>query len=141
MKQLSVATHRKQKYLPVLGALCVLAILAIGASIVFEPLRSVGGYCHVYQQENAKLAMANGDTYSTTVFTHGSNNATDFVTAFTRLDSVAPRDIEPEVGQLKTVFQTISTNPAQSFSASLSGLSAESTVTQWTRGHCTKPNN
>ena len=82
--------------------------------------------------------MAQGDTYSTSVFSHGSNNPNDFAIAFAHLDRVAPNDIEPEVSQLITVFQTIDTDPAQTVEASLSGLAAEKSVATWTQHHCTE---
>ncbi|MGB4768115.1 MAG: hypothetical protein WBP22_02550 [Candidatus Saccharimonas sp.] len=56
--------------------------------------------------------------------------------AFSKLEAVAPKEIEPDVTTLKKTFQSIKDNPSGAISASLSGLSAEDSVTNWTKTHC-----
>jgi hypothetical protein len=118
----------------------VLAVIAMlvsgGFYLLLRPHHSVANYCRVYQQENQNLERAQGNTYSVAVFSHSSNNAKDFVSAFSALDQVAPQDIEPDVRSLKLVFQKISDDPSQTLTASLSGIGAESSVKNWTVEHC-----
>jgi len=115
----------------------VILVIALAAVIFFMwPHRSVTAYCKVYQSESSKLANAKGDTYSVAIFSHRSSNAADFAGAFTRLDKVAPSEIEPDVRILKSVFDKIEKDPSQTLSASLSGISAESSVKKWTDSHC-----
>lgn len=122
----------------------VLIVVVIAGFLTFRlksPERSVAAYCKVYKQETTVLGGKGGDTYtySTTVFPNASsNNPEDFVKAFSNLDRVAPTSIESEVKAMKDVFVTINSNPSQTMSASLSGLSAESAVTQWTQENCNK---
>jgi hypothetical protein len=121
----------------------VIAATLLGVVIVIvllfqfmKPERSVASYCKVYKEEDAKLAKTQGDTYSVAVFSHSSNNPADFANAFSKLEQVAPNDIQPDVKTLKQLFQKIDSDPSQSMSASLSGLGAESSVKDWTDQHC-----
>ncbi len=126
----------KRKQAIRLASVALLAIFVLVAVILLMPKRSVVAYCKVYQSESSKLANAKGDTYSVAVFSHRSSNAGDFAGAFTRLDKVAPNEIEPDVKILKSVFDKIEKDPSQALSASLSGISAESSVKKWTADHC-----
>lgn len=118
--------------------LTVFAVLAVTALIVqvVTPKRSVVAYCEAYGEENAKLANAQGDTYSTSVFTHKSSNPGDFAAAFGKLEQVAPDEIRPDIETLGQVFQKIDNDPSQAISTSLSGLPAEASVKSWTTDHC-----
>jgi hypothetical protein len=118
----------KQRRLVTLAVLVVLLVLVVEPQV--PPRRSVASFCSAYKQQNDKLNVAYGSTYSTSVFSHGSNNPRDLLTAFTKLDRVAPPEIEPDVNTLKGVFQSIS--------ASLSGLSAETSLVNWTKKNCGK---
>ena len=106
------------------------------ANTMSKPDRSVGAFCSVYKQENARIAKSSGDTYSVHPFTHDSNNPHDFAVAFRNLDEVAPKEIEPDVKTLKLLFEKIDKDPSQAFSASMSGLGAESNVSDWTTQNC-----
>jgi len=123
---------------PTIALAAAVLLVAVGLYMLFRPHRSVVAYCQVYHQENQKLEQAQGNTYSVEVFSHGSNNAKDFVSAFTALDRVAPSDIEPDVRSLKLVFQKINYDPSQTLTASLSGIGAETSVRNWTDSHCGK---
>jgi hypothetical protein len=104
-----------------------------------RPRRSVVVYCKVYRQEKAQLGNAGGSTYefSTTVFPNASsNNAGDFVPAFSKMAAVAPVQIEPQVVAMKDTFQKLQSDPTQAISLALNGLPAESAVNQWTQQHC-----
>lgn len=119
----------------------MLAIIAVAIIMLFislsGPERSVENYCKVYKEENEKLASAQGDTYGVTVFSHKSSNPADFANAFTELEGVAPDEIQSDVKSLQQIFQKIDDDPSQALNASLSGLSAESSVENWTSNYCT----
>lgn len=114
----------------------LVVVLILIAIISSKPTRSVAAFCETYKQENARLAKSSGDTYSVHPFTHDSNNPHDFVVALSNLDAVAPKEIEPDVKTLKLLFEKINKDPSQALSASLSGLGAESNVSDWTAQHC-----
>ena len=113
--------------------LLIVVILIVSLFQIVKPNRSVASYCKVYKEQDAKLAKSQGDTYSVAVFSHSSNNPADFANAFSKLEEVAPNDIQPDVKTLKQLFQKIDSDPSQSMSASLSGLGAESSVKDWTK--------
>jgi len=116
----------------------VLFIIVVVFAIIASsgPTRSVAAFCNTYKQEDARLAKSYGDTYSVHPFTQSSNNPHDFVVALSNLDDVAPKEIEPDVKTLKQLFEKIDKDPSQALSASLSGLGAESNVSDWTTQHC-----
>lgn len=116
--------------------LLIVVILIVSLFQIVKPNRSVASYCKVYKEQDAKLAKSQGDTYSVAVFSHSSNNPADFANAFSKLEEVAPNDIQPDVKTLKQLFQKIDSDPSQSMSASLSGLGAESSVKDWTNRNC-----
>lgn len=118
------------------GFVLLVVIVVFIISILSRPTRSVAAFCSTYKQENARLSKSYGDTYSVHPFTHSSNNPHDFVVALSSLDAVAPKDIEPDVKTLKLLFEKIDKDPSQALSASLSGLGAESNVSDWTTQHC-----
>jgi hypothetical protein len=122
------------------GALILLLLIVIMVAVTLtRPKRSVAAYCNVYRQEKVQLGNAGGNTYefSTTVFPNASsNNAGDFVPAFSKMAAVAPAQIEPQVVAMKETFQKLQSDPTQALSLALNGLPAESAVTQWTQQHC-----
>lgn len=128
----------KNRKIAIAGAGIVLLLIVLIFAVVSssKPNRSVAAFCSAYKQEDARLAKSSGDTYSLHPFTHGSNNPHDFVVALSNLDAVAPNDIEPDVKTLKLLFEKIDKDPSQAFSASMSGLGAESNVADWTARHC-----
>jgi hypothetical protein len=128
---------KNRKPIAIAAGVALLAIVAVPlANTMSRPERSVDAFCSVYKQEDARLAKSSGDTYSLHPFTHDSNNPHDFVIALSNLDAVAPKEIEPDVKTLKLLFEKIDKDPSQAMSASLSGLGAESNVSDWTTQRC-----
>ncbi len=127
--------HKKRNFV-IIATLLGVIIVVILLFQFMKPERSVASYCKVYKEEDAKLAKAQGDTYSVAVFSHSSNNPADFANAFSKLEQVAPNDIQSDVKTLKQLFQKIDGDPSQNMSASLSGLGAESSVKDWTSQNC-----
>jgi hypothetical protein len=126
----------KKRTILILATLLIAVLVAILLFQFIKPERSVASYCKVYKEEDAKLAKAQGDTYAVAVFSHKSSNPADFANAFSKLEQVAPSDIQPDVKTLKQLFQKIDSDPSQGMSASLSGLGAEENVKKWTTDHC-----
>lgn len=125
---------KRRKTLAV-GVLLVVVLVFVVA-VSSRPTRSVAAFCNTYKQENARLAKSSGDTYSLHPFTHDSNNPHDFVVALSKLDTVAPEEIEPDVKTLKLLFEKIDKDPSQALATSLSGLGPESNVSDWTSQRC-----
>ena len=114
-------------------------IIILAVATLTRPKRSVAAYCKVYHQERVQLGNAGGSTYefSTTVFPNASSNdAGYFVPAFSKLSTVAPAQIEPQVVAMRDIFKKMRSDPTQTLSLALNGLPAESAVTQWTQQHC-----
>lgn len=126
----------KKRNITIGTTLVVAVVLIVAIILLLMPQRSIAAYCKAYQEENTKLMSAKGNSYSVKVFSHSSSNPADFVAAFSRLEQVAPNDIAPDVKTLRQIFQKIDSDPSQAIGASLSGLSAESSVKAWTSSHC-----
>jgi len=124
----------EQRAIGVAVAIALMVVLFI--IINNTPERSVAAYCKAYSQQKTRLAQLPGSTYSSAVFNEDLSDAGEFATAFGRLEKVAPTDISPDVASLGAIYQTMHDNPAQAIVASLSGVSAENSVTQWTQAHC-----
>lgn len=138
MKEETNSKQKSQTWVLVTAAIGFIVVVVLVISVLSRPSRSVEAYCEVYKQENARLSSAKGTTYSVKVFAHSSSDPHDFVVAFANLEKVAPKEIQPDVSGLHSVFATIEKNPSQALSASFSGLSAETNVTTWTQSHCMK---
>ena len=130
------ALDPKKRNTVLIVTLLIVALILVLVFQLMKPERSVASYCKVYKEENAKLAKAQGDTYAVAVFSHKSSNPADFANAFSKLEQVAPDNIQPDVKTLKQLFQKIDDDPSQGMSASLSGLGAESSVKDWTEANC-----
>lgn len=118
------------------GGAIILVIIILAAMLFTRPTRSVQAFCSTYKQENARLASSRGDTYSVKPFTHNSSNPHDFVSSLSKLELVAPDDIQHDVRTLKQIFEKIDQDPSQALSASISGLGAESSVDKYIAQHC-----
>lgn len=127
---------KRRSITAVAAAVLLLVVVLIVIVQSAKPSRSVEAFCNTFKQEDARLAKSYGDTYSVHPFTHTSNNPHDFVIAFSSLEAVAPKEIEPDVKTLRQIFEKIDKDPSQALSASLSGLGAESSVADWTSQHC-----
>ncbi len=137
VEQAKKALLKKRKPVAIGAGVLLLAVILIFVIVASsKPTRSVAAFCSTYKQEDARLAKSSGDTYSLHPFTHDSNNPHDFAIALSNLDAVAPKEIEPDVKTLKLLFEKIDKDPSQAMSASLSGLGAESNVSDWTTQHC-----
>jgi len=135
--KLRAAGKRKQISIIAIVGLAVIVLVFVILYFYFTtPQRSVAAYCAVYKTEKARLATFPGNTYSSTVFNKNLSDAGEFATSFGRLDQVAPSDIEPDVATLRAIYQKIHDDPSQAITASLSGISAESSVKAWTVSHC-----
>lgn len=119
----------------VLAVVVALVVLLVAIQLTL-PERSVVAYCKVYKEENAKLANAQGDTYGVAVFSHKSSDPGDFVAAFSRLEKVAPDNIQSDIKSLRQLFEKIDSDPAQALGASIGGISAESQLKIWTESRC-----
>jgi hypothetical protein len=132
----NVLVKKRKVIIAGVGVFLLVFILMLVIVASSRPTRSVTAFCSTYKQEDARLAKSSGDTYSLHPFKHDSNNPHDFVIALSNLDAVAPKEIEPDVKTLKLLFEKIDKDPSQAMSASLSGLGAESNVSDWTTQHC-----
>ncbi len=135
-KQTKHDAPKNRTVLVAIGGIVLLLIIVLVVVLLSQPTRSVAAYCSTYKQQDAILVKSSGNTYSVHPFTHSSSNPHDFVTALGKLDSVAPKEIEPDIKTLKQLFEKIDQDPSQAVSASMSGLGAESSVANWTSQHC-----
>ena len=112
-------------------------ILTIAAFVVFgRSERSVAAYCKVYQSEKTRLSALPGNTYPSGVFNDEISDASEFATAFGKLESAAPDEIRSDVKTLQGIYKKIADDPSQAIAASLSGSGAEQNVKKWTIEHC-----
>lgn len=131
LNQLKRLDRRQLVIAGVVGA----AIIAFLIAQLLPPERSVNAYCKEYEKQLAMFPHGE-DKYSAGIFTSETNDPRKFAEAYGALARVAPDDIRQDVRTLHSVFDTIDKNPAQTLSASLSGLGAESSVKNWTRANC-----
>ncbi len=95
----------------------MIVLLAINLS---KPERSVASFCKEYKQQLDQLPASKGDGYKVEVFPGKSTgDAKVFKNAFNALESVAPKDIKPDVITLRKVFESIVEDPANAVNASL----------------------
>jgi hypothetical protein len=137
LTRLKALTPKQRKNI-LLSVLIILLFVLIVHQLT-EPKPSVAAYCKVYKQETIALGHNGGDTYlySTSIFPNTSgSDASIFIPAFSKLDSVAPKEIEPQVKAMKEVFAKMKNDPTETLSISLNGLPSEMAVTQWTQQHC-----
>lgn len=135
-KQVPKVQFRNKKLLIIVGITILIGGAIVAILLLTTPKRSVASYCKVLKEEDAKLNSANGTSYGVKVFSHKSSNAADFVNAFKKLERVAPNEIQSDVKILRQVFEKIETDPSQAIGASVSGLSAEKSVADWTKLNC-----
>lgn len=138
MQQPKTETKRSSQRLIILIA-AVVGIVIIVLIILFyllQPKPSVSAYCQVYKEEKARLAKLPGDTYASAVFNDEISDAGEFANSFSRLESVAPSDIRPDITTLRGIYKKIHDDPSQAISAGLSGLGTEKSVKGWTADQC-----
>jgi len=124
----------KQRTIAVISAIVVIIILIIGH--VSTPSRSVASYCAVYSQEKTRLTKLPSGSYPSGVFNVSINTAGEIATSFSRLDRVAPTEIEPDVKTLGKLYAKMDSDPSQAIAASLSGASIDEALKAWTAQQC-----
>lgn len=137
LPKLTKLANNKRNLIVVVVSITAIVTLNILVVASLVPERSIASYCSVYHEENLKLASSQGDTYGVRVFTHKSGDAADFVSAFSRLEKVAPEDISEDVSGLRRIFSDIDKDPSRVLQASLAGMPAQESVRKWTIDHCT----
>jgi hypothetical protein len=118
------------------AVILVIVLLALLLPRLTTPKRSVAAYCQTYTEEKARLAKLPGSTWPSGVFNDAVGDAGEFATSFSKLEGVAPEEIQGDVTALKSVYQKIDADPSQAISASLSGSSADSNLKSWTNQNC-----
>lgn len=131
-------SNRKNQTIVGGSALLIVVLIILLIGNLTRPARSVTAYCKVYGQEKARLsAMSNNsDPYPSGVFNVSVNDAGQIATSFSRLDRVAPTDVEPDVSNLQKLYQDIHNNPSHAVSDSLNGGSIDDSLKVWTQQHC-----
>ncbi len=142
MHEKNLAEHRspnQKKSRVIIGAAILLVIVAaLLISQLIAPPRSVAAYCKVYKEEKTRLTTLPGTTWPSGVFDDSLSDASEFTKSFGRLEKVAPNEIRPDIATLQSIYQKMHDDPSQAIAASLSGISAETSVKSWTNSHCTR---
>jgi hypothetical protein len=129
------AKHRSL-LLVVIGGV-VLVLIGILAIQMRQPKRSIGAFCSVRQEQEAKLKNSVGTTYSSALFPgRHSSDAGDFADAMEKLERVAPDDIVADVRTQRLAFEKVKKDPLQSVSVALSAVSSENNLRTWSEQHC-----
>lgn len=121
------------------GATIVIVILVVFLIVQLnQPERSVASYCKVYGQEKTRLsAMSNNSNpYPSGLFNVSVTDASQIATSISRLDHVAPNEVEPELSSLQKLYQDIHDNPSHAINDSLNGGSLDDSLKAWTRQSC-----
>ena len=133
-------SDRKRQIIVFGGIIVVLVVivLAILLNVMAHPQRSVAAYCTIYKQEKVRLTPMsnNANAYPSGVFDVTLNDAGQIANSFSKLDPVAPAEIEPQVKTLQKLYQKIQEDPSQAIAASLSGGSVDDSLKAWTSQHC-----
>lgn len=127
---------RRGQLVAIAVTLAALLLITLLIAQLVPTKRSVTAYCQTYKLEQARLAKLPGDTYSSAVFDESISDASQFAKSLANLEKVAPYDIRSDVATLQSIYQKIHSDPSQAVSASVSGLSTENSVKEWTRTHC-----
>ena len=119
-------------------AILIIVLIVLLVTNLTQPTRSVAAYCKVYGQEKTRLsAMSNNsDPYPSGVFNVSVNDAGQIAASFSKLDRVAPTEIEPDVSNLQKLYQDIHNSPSHAISDSLNGGSIDDSLKAWTASHC-----
>lgn len=130
------ALEPKKRNVAIGSVVIIILVLVFLVAQLAAPQRSVASYCKVYKEEKIRLAKLPGNTWPSGVFNEQLSDASEFATSFGRLEKVAPKEIQPDVSTLKSVYQNIHDNPSQAISASLSAAPAEDSLKVWTDLQC-----
>jgi lipopolysaccharide export LptBFGC system permease protein LptF len=107
-----------------IAAALTIALIIIFIVVLLAPHPSAKAYCGIYNQENAKI------TNQTT--------PKEMSAIYGKLEHVAPSEVKNDTTTLRKIYQKIDSDPSQSFTASLSGLSAETNIKDWVDRNCSK---
>ncbi len=139
MENTAAQKHKKldpKKRNVIIGIVLLVIVLIFAISQFMTPQRSVAAYCKVYKEEKTRLAALPGTTWPSGVFDDSLSDASEFAKSFGRLEQFAPDEIRPDIATLQSIYQKMHDDPSQAIAASLSGLSAESNIKEWTVNHC-----
>lgn len=129
------ALDSKKRNLIIIATVVIVGLLIFWLTQQNTP-RSVAAYCKVYGEEKARLAKLPGDTWPAGIFNDELSDAGEIANSVAKLEKVAPDEIRSDVATIKAIYQKINADPSQAISASLSGVSAEENVKEWTTAHC-----
>jgi hypothetical protein len=131
-------SNRKNQAIAGGVAIAIIVLVVLLITNLTQPTRSVTAYCTVFGQEKTRLsAMSNNsDSYPSGVFNVSVNDAGQIATSFSKLDRVAPTEIEPDVSNLQKLYQDIHNNPSHAVSDSLNGGAIDDSLKTWTQQHC-----
>ena len=129
--------HKSKRLAVVAGTVIVGVVLLIFViNQLATPKRSVAAYCQTYSEEKVRLSKLPGDAYPSGVFSDEISDVGEFVTAFDRLEKVAPDEIRTDVSTLKTLYKQIDDDPSKAVSAAVNGAWVDDSVKKWTGEHC-----
>ncbi len=116
----------------------IVVLAAVLALNIFSPKRSVNEYCKVYLEEKSRLSLMSkpSNPYPSGLFNVDVDDAGQVASSLSRLDRVAPHEIEPEVSALQKLYQELKDDPSRAVSISLSGGSLDDNLASWTASHC-----
>ena len=100
------------------------ALIIIFIVVLLTPHPSAKNYCSIYNQENAKITK--------------QTSPKEMSAIYGKLEHVAPSEVKNDTTTLRKIYQKIDSDPSQSFTASLSGLSAETNIKDWVERNCSK---
>lgn len=112
--------------------MCGLITLIFITQSLLVPSRSASNYCKVFKQQKAILNRASGGvTNSTLTFGGAGSTPEALVNAYTKLERVAPKGIDPDLKTLVRVTKQISAG-----GSGLDGIEADQNVQVWTNKNC-----
>lgn len=91
-----------KKHMVWVGVVAIVLILTISYTTfsTLMPVRSVANFCKAYTENKSVLV-------------NGNSNYQTIVDAYSKLESVAPSDIEPDVKRIKNGYQTAIDDPSK----------------------------
>ena len=130
--------QKKNKAITIVGALVLVLIIIFVLNQSSAPERSVAAYCEVYAQEKARLEPMSdkSNPYPSGVFDVTVSNASEIANSFSKLEPVAPEEIESQVTSLQKLYQDIHDNPSHLISNSINGGALDDSLKAWTGTKC-----
>ena len=128
-----------KKQIIIFGCAALVLILIYSFFVqITKPPRTVTNYCKAYVQEKTRLELISNSnsSYPSGLFSVNVNDAGEIVQSLSRLQQVAPTEIEPSIKNLQTLYQQIHDDPSRAIEASLNGGFIDDSVRNWTAQHC-----